>query len=497
MKAHKALSILGVSIAFISMVSIMGSGIQAHAKDNNVLTFDKENRCTLGYYPTKIDTTVNSIDIINNGTLDTETNTYLYKNERYAIIHTDIDLEHNFQLSNGDSASSYIDHDVAIKCEPLSWYLFDKQEGYVDLICTNIIDRMNYSDTASPYEYLDSKIKSDFAPLFYKFFSSDEQRILQKINGEYITIPDQYSQGEKIQAMNITPTDYSILKGLSSHLEEPNMHAPFWTQSIVDNRMVVIWNESGTTNCLSTDPRIGVVPMIRCEYSGSFQGGGSTISTNNPVININFTGNVVMIIIGAIFIIGGGVVLIIIMRKWYLELKVNTKLKVKPKTLVGSGITLTILIIGLYIFSFGTVVKVNPLGFNSNKDIHGYYSGNGYDENFEFGSSILMGLTDDYQVYRYYGNPWDEEGSATNFTYYIQPGIGRWEYKDGLLTIYAAPEWTRYNFEGLETTYTDANGVGSFIKYVGYEGTAYQWYHTNNRDPKYGNVKFGETTEVW
>ena len=88
------------------------------------------------------------------------------------------------------------------------------------------------------------------------------------------------------------------------------------------------------------------------------------------------------------------------MRKWYLELKVNTKLKVKPKTLVGSGITLTILIIGLYIFSFGTVVKVNPLGFNSNKDIHGYYIGNGYDENFEFGSRLMMGLTNDHKVYR-------------------------------------------------------------------------------------------------
>ena len=143
------------------------------------------------------------------------------------------------------------------------------------------------------------------------------------------------------------------------------------------------------------------------------------------------------------------------------------------------------------------MVKVNSLGFNNSKDIHGYYIGNGYDENFEFGSRLMMGLTKDHKVYRYMGNPWNEEGSAVNIPYYVQPGIGRWEYKDGLLTIYAASEWTRYNWEMLETTYKDANGVGSFIKYVGYEGSAYQWSHSSNNDPVYDTVKFFEATGGW
>jgi hypothetical protein len=108
-----------------------------------------------------------------------------------------------------------------------------------------------------------------------------------------------------------------------------------------------------------------------------------------------------------------------------------------------------------------------------------------------------MGLTKDHKVYRYMGNPWNEEGSAVNIRYYLQDGVGSWEYQNGILTIIASPEWTLYNWEHLETKYKDANGLGSFVKYVGYEGASYQWHHTSTKDPVYGTVMFNEATGGW
>lgn len=497
MKKYRFIYILGATIAFLSIMGIYANGLDVYAEENYLIELDKDNRCKFGLYPTMIEKEVALDEVKNNGTYDSDTKIYSYKDNKYAILKGETDLEHDFKLSDSNFASVYNGAEVLFKVEALTWSVFEMGDGYLDLICLNIIDRVEYSKTSITDKFSSTDIFLETGTKFYNLLSDKEKSILKTIDSDvYMSLPDYKNYNDGNVKNLFTPTDYAVLKGLSSHLEDPYNHSPFWTKTREGDRIKVIWNNDKPTDCLINDSRIGVVPIIRVSYQTS-QGGGGQASSNNPSIPINFNGNVWMMIIGSILIFGGGISLIIIMKKWYLGLKINSKLKVGPKTYVGGGITLTILIIGVYIFSFGTVVKVNTLGFNNTKDIHGYYSGNGYDENFEFGSRILMGLTDDYQVYRYYGNPWDEEGSATNFTYYIQPGIGRWEYKDGLLTIYAAPEWTRYNFEGLETTYTDANGVGSFIKYVGYEGTAYQWYHTNNRDPKYGNVKFGETTEVW
>ena len=118
----------------------------------------------------------------------------------------------------------------------------------------------------------------------------------------------------------------------------------------------------------------------------------------------------------------------------------------------------------------------------SSSSVVGWYQGNMYDC-VEWGERLAINLTRDGKVYRYVGDAWaDEPGSATNWTFIRQDGVGSYSYSGGKLTINAAPEWRLSSWELPTMVYTDCHGLGSFIKYEGYEGTAYSWYHYSTID---------------
>ena len=152
--------------------------------------------------------------------------------------------------------------------------------------------------------------------------------MLQKIDsGEaYVTIPEYSSFINKGLKHSFTPTDLAIMKGLSSHLIDPIENSPFWTSTVAGDRITVSWNGKTSTNCLVTDERIGFLPIIRLKSDSSESsggGGGSSSAPSSPVIPFNFNGNVPLMIIGFIFIIGGSIFLIVILKKWRGEIKLT------------------------------------------------------------------------------------------------------------------------------------------------------------------------------
>jgi hypothetical protein len=163
-----------------------------------------------------------------------------------------------------------------------------------------------------------------------------------------------------------------------------------------------------------------------------------------------------------------------------------------PIWLIASiGCCLIISVVGIGCFSGGV---------SGGNTVVGWYQGNNYDC-VEFGERLAINLTADGKVYRYVADAWLD--SAVNYEFVRQEGVGEWSYSGGKLTIYAAPEWHRSSWEQLEMTYNDCNGLGSFLHYEGYVGTAYQWYHYSRVDSEginkirnadtheSGNINFG------
>ena len=160
---------------------------------------------------------------------------------------------------------------------------------------------------------------------------------------------------------------------------------------------------------------------------------------------------------------------------WGKKLKLSPDFKPQKWYYIIVIVAVVISITGLSCFAVG-------LTGGASSKVVGWYGGNMYDVG-EFGDRLAMNLTRDGKVYRYIGNPWNEEGStAVTYHYYLQDGVGTYEYANGKLTIHAAPEWKLSTWEKPVTVYTDCNGIGSFLKYEGYVGAAYSWYHTNNKD---------------
>ena len=159
--------------------------------------------------------------------------------------------------------------------------------------------------------------------------------------------------------------------------------------------------------------------------------------------------------------------------------------------IISIGCSLVISVVGIGCFSSGV---------GGRNAIYGWYQGNNYDC-VGFGERLAMNLTKDGKVYRYVADAWVD--SAVNYEFVRQEGVGEWSYSGGKLTIYAAPEWHRSSWEQLEMTYNDCNGLGSFLHYEGYVGTAYQWYHYSRVDSEginkirnadtheSGNINFG------
>ena len=321
---------LSVGIGFL-YTAFNHSDVQKAKAGSNIsyVKFDDKGVFKLGSYPQDIVTSISADEIINSGSLkETELGTkyYIYQSKKYAIIENAVvDTENSAgrMLSNGEAVNNYNNQsNVVIEFKDIEWQLLKKEKtgDYAYLISTNILDRQLYNETESnnlPYEnsYLYNFLNKSFKTIA---FNDDDYKYIayanEGIEKVFINIPerndvdlDTYQDANLKQA-----SDYAILNNLSSHsavnhgVGTPYLNAGYWlkTASYESDRMQVCWSKVAVSNCLYTDPKIGVRPVILVNYKeASGGGGGGTTPSSNHSSN---GGNATLGIGIAFSIIGAG-----------------------------------------------------------------------------------------------------------------------------------------------------------------------------------------------
>ena len=462
----------------------------------------EDGAATLGRYPQTI-SDVDPNKIKDEGTYDYSSGLYRYNEKLYAIetVKIDNDFISSAKWNNGALASSSNNVEKAFLVEDLKWEILSTGEGYADIISTRIIEREAFNGSGNGLEYLSSDLFISNRIFFDTAFDTGEKAYIISFdskNSDYVVdLPDESVLKDYADDKAEYPSDYAIAKNLSGNYSgtgQSYVNGPFWTKtkSSQGDRIIVHWTKQGSTNCLVNDPKIGVRPVLRVLYNGPNSGGGgtgiSTVEPSTPKKGGGGGGGNVTLGLGIAFMVVGAGGLVALFVLWSKKHK-NGK---PPMWLIISiGFSLVISVVGIGCFSDG---------IGGGNAIYGWYQGNNYDC-VGFGERLAINLTADGKVYRYVGDAWVD--SATNYLLVLQPGVGEWEYSNGKLTIYASAEWNRSSWEGLEVTYNDCNGLGSFLHYEGYVGTAYQWYHYSRVDSggvasirvadthESGNINFG------
>lgn len=431
---------------------------------------------TLGRYPqTLTDIEPNTIKSL--GVLDDATGWYTYNQKQYAISTVKIDSEYlgSAKWNDGSKASNSENAEKVFLVEPIKWEVLSSSGSYVDIISTRIIERWQFTWSGDNVEFNRSDLYKFLTGDFYnKAFDDTDKSYLQSYDSKspaYFELPEAGTLANYADEKAEYPSDYAIASNLSGNPAkggETYVNGPYWTKTVVGDRLAVYWTKKGTTNCLPTDPKIGVRPLVRIESNGS---GGTGISVVDPKSPSKSSrgggGGNVTLGLGIAFIIVGTGGLIAFFVLWSKKHKDG-----KPPLwiIISIGCCLVISVVGLGCFSGG---------LGGAGSVVGWYQGNNYDC-VGFGERLAINLTSDGKVYRYVADAWAD--SATNYLFVRQSGVGEWEYSGGKLTIYASTEWNLSSWEKLETTYNDCNGLGSFLHYEGYVGSAYQWFHYSRVD---------------
>ncbi len=414
--------------------------------------------------------------------------------KRYYVSQAGVDPENEGTISSGALASSLSGQLLAFRFEPIKWVIYADEPEYYELVTANVIDKKPFGWSYNSFITSDICywLDGEFAGYESRYFTDAEKsRIMPIIVNDVehrAVLPTR-----EITVRNDYPSDFAILSILSSHLGYD--HAPYWSMNAVSgNRVTVFWQNSESTDCLPSDDKIGVRPVIRLQKSeqekANYNGGGGTSvdkSTNDSTdksvdksadksssksgASVAFNVDPALPL-GITFIGLGAAGYIVLFTMWAKKLKQNPDFVPKKWYFVIIAVVVLVSIIGLTCFSCATV------GGGGNTAV-GWYQGNTYDC-VGWGERLAMNLTRDGKVYRYVADAWED--SATNYLFRRQDGVGTYTYSGGKLTIYAAPEWHLSSWEMPVTVYTDEKGMGSFIKHEGYVGTAYQWYHYSNID---------------
>lgn len=458
---------------------------------------------TLGRYPQTI-SDVDPNKIKDEGTYDYSSGLYRYNEKLYAIetVKIDNDFISSAKWNNGALASSSNNVEKAFLVEDLKWEILSTGEGYADIISTRIIEREAFNGSGNGLEYLSSDLFISNRFFFDAAFDTGEKAYIISFdskNSDYVVdLPDESVLKDYADEKAEYPSDYAIAKNLSGNYSgtgQSYVNGPFWTKtkSSQGDRIIVHWTKQGSTNCLVNDPKIGVRPVLRVLYNGPKNGGGgtgiSTVEPSTPKKGGGGGGGNVTLGLGIAFMVVGAGGLVALFVLWSKKHKNG-----KPPMwhIISIGFSLVISVVGIGCFSGGV---------GGGNAIYGWYQGNNYDC-VNWGERLAMNLTKDGKVYRYVADAWAETTkSAVNYLFYRQAGVGEWSYSGGKLTIYAAPEWHLSSWEQLEMTYDDAHGIGSFLHYEGYVGTAYQWYHYSTMDSAgietIWSVDTGEGEGIW
>ena len=440
----------GISLISIA-VGIFKTEPSKAARADDGITISEDKRTTFGYYPQTIDYTAD-VDAILASTYDGESNYYTYNNQKYFIVSDkEVDREHEGFFNDQSFSSFYFDgqQKVAVKVEEIEWDVIKEGKGYVDLISHSIIERMvfdNNGKTDFKSSELCANLNRDF--LTRLLFGETRKDKILEVDNYKVRIPSK----SEWDGNGGYPSDYAIIKNLSSHADEyVYKAAPYWTSTKVGDRLTVRWmNKLGTTDCLPGDGKIGVRPVIRLQYGGGGGGGGSS----SP--NVNFTGNIPLLIIGFIFLAGGGTAIVIFMLKKGQQFRIDPKFKASWKYYLIIIILVSVTLTGCYMFASGTVLSFSFSGISGGKShIYGLYVSCTYlddDDGSEDWDWVdithgVYALTKDGKVYHYIGN-WPVGKEVIR-----EDGEGSYTVKGNELTITFPDYWRTFSFEHSPMTY--------------------------------------------
>ena len=279
---------------------------QVNAK-TNYLSFNDDGIATLGRYPqTMVDE--DAVIIKTEGNYNSTTGWYEYKNKEYAILKAEIDTDYedNEYFNNGQPAKNYKNIEMAFLVEDIEWEILSYGDGYVDIIPTRVLDRQVF-DNSGKINYLESSIYKFNNNTFINAFTNDEMKYLKNLGKEdeyYVSLPSESEAKDFKDDKYENPSDYAIASRLSCNRTYD--HAPYWTKTISyeGDRIKVQWSKSTTTNCLVSDNKIGVRPVIRVDYKGANSGGSSsssssTSSSSSEDVNVALIIGITFSILGA------------------------------------------------------------------------------------------------------------------------------------------------------------------------------------------------------
>ena len=489
MKKILPLLLGGLTLVAFSIGLFMSQPVSVVEAKDTVLEVDSKDTIQFGSFAANYDKSLSdelnasgrATFISNNNIQDTAKyiegdDVFTFKGERF--------LMKNVHLTNApDNVSMYnkevypkdeIDNKMGVfKFMPIEWSLLSEDNGYTNYISKQIILREKfYVQDGDDIRYYSSHIKEVLNDNFLtNAFSETEKGYLVKKDlgnnvKDYVDLPTKSQIGENQDGKG--PTDYVICSGLD--LSENQGSYLYWTKDPNQNDPTHVITMAGVTD--PSNDTVGVRPIIRLKVKVKGSGGG-TVTPSGPIFNVNFNGNIPLMIVGFIFLAGGLVFLVIFVIKWSKRIRVNPKFRHPWWYYLLIGISITVTIIGCSLFSYGTILEFGIPGLQTQKaTIYGLYISGTYldddanSEDWDWAGIThgIYALSKDGKVYHYIGNfPVGKEIIR-------EDGEGSYVLKGNEVTITFPETWRTFTFEHSPITYKVEFGKNLEVKfYLDYE----------------------------
>lgn len=345
MKKHLIFLFTGLALSAAAMGFIRKPTYQKVEAASDKLEYDEDDKITLGSFPMVYDANRsdemsqknNSSEYIQNIVDSFGENGMLivqYQGVKYGYLdgcYADTDegrvSSSSIILSDGKStaeAASY--RQIIFDYTDLKWVKYAEEDDCVDFISEYTIFRNIYNNNpSSNIDYSASSLYDRLNDDFFNIaFSIDDLKYLDKKdidgNNAYIDIPEIDKVTGSKEPKCEGPSDLAILSEISSH--EGIKNSPYWTKTKAgSDRMTVKWTNKSSTECLCSDNKIGVRPIIRikADMLKAYSGGGSSKKSSTPTSNANPA-----IALGIVFGVLGAGSLVTFFILW------NKKLKEDP-----------------------------------------------------------------------------------------------------------------------------------------------------------------------
>ena len=337
------------------------------------------------------------------------------------------------------------------KYEPIEWAKIEKDGDYTLYASKRAILREKLDDTREMVDFYDSSLRNTLRQIVsdptLPLFNDQEYSYLGLIDLDDKTTTTLSIPSKKQAPTYVGPSEYVKCNGIS--IENGEDTSPYW---LIDRENVgEPRNIAYDGHHSAMDDMVGVRALIKVRVQVRGQGGGGGGGTpSTPIFNINFTGNLALLIVGFVLLAGGFVFLIIFVIKWSKKLKLNPKFRHPWWYYLLLGISVTIIIIGANLYAYGTMLKLGFAGIPGQKaEIYGLYMSGTYIDNEEFSFSYGMyALTKDGKVYHYFGDIYYPNRRLDR-----EEGEGSYVVNGDEITITYPESWTVFSFEHSPMTY--------------------------------------------